>query len=204
MSFRYVLSNRNASFTTKLHAKKASPWPVPCNGRESIPATLQYPLVVSSRCKLQSRDSLYVCWWKIGHWKSSSTRKRVSIIKSRHFSYSETSTATINQKSLFFTSVLLDACKKVPEGTFERTKDAQMTAMVTKDFSFLLQHLPVSFPSDLCNLCVMLCRQSDLHKGKSRGENLDNKLGWQWDHTSTWCRLGNGRLRLAEWSLLPH
>ena len=25
MSFRYVLSNRNASFTTKLHAKKASP-----------------------------------------------------------------------------------------------------------------------------------------------------------------------------------
>ena len=58
MSFRYVLSNRNASFTTKLHAKKASPWPVPCDGRESIPATLRYPLVVSSRCKLQSRDSL--------------------------------------------------------------------------------------------------------------------------------------------------
>ena len=58
MSFRYVLSNRNASFTTKLHAKKASPWPVPCDGRESIPATLRYPLVVSSRCKLQSRDGL--------------------------------------------------------------------------------------------------------------------------------------------------
>ena len=57
MSFRYVLFNRNASFTIKLHTKKASPWPVPCNGRESIPATLRYPLVVS-RYKLQSRDGL--------------------------------------------------------------------------------------------------------------------------------------------------
>ena len=58
MSFRYVLSNRNASFTTKLQAKKALPWPVPCNRRESIPVTLRYPLIVSSRCKLQSRNGL--------------------------------------------------------------------------------------------------------------------------------------------------
>ena len=64
-----------------------------------------------------------VCWWKIGHWKSSSTRKRVSIIESGCFSYSETSTATINQKSSFFTSVLPDACKKVPEGMIASFED---------------------------------------------------------------------------------